>query len=189
VKGHSADTNTESDSKGAISRREALATAARLSIAGTIGHAMVSSGLAAPAPATEQADIAGKAFEATAEGVTAALEGAYRVHRGQRRNHTKGTGALGRFVGAPEGAAYSRSPLFSGEEIEVFARFSLAGGMALEFRLPNGGLHHMTMLNTPMFFAAVPRTFLDRFIALKPDPATDQPDASKVKAFRGHSSR
>ena len=43
--------------------------------------------------------------------------------------------------------------------------------MALEFRLPNGGLQHMTMINTPMFFAAMPRTFLDKMLALKPDPA------------------
>jgi len=41
----------------------------------------------------------------------------------------------------------------------------------------------MTMLNTPMFFAAVPRTLLDWFIALKPDPATGKPDPEKVKAF------
>ena len=134
--------------------------------------------------------------EVTADQVVTALEGAYGVHPGQRRNHTKGTCALGTFVGMPEAVAYSRSALFSGQLVPVVARFSLAGGnptapdadrsprgMALEFRLPNGGLQHMTMINTPMFFAAMPRTFLDKMLALKPDPATGKPDSEALKAF------
>lgn len=132
----------------------------------------------------------------TADQVVTALEGAYGVHRGERRNHTKGTCALGTFVGMPEAGAYSRSALFSGQPVPVVLRFSLAGGdpdapdadrsprgMALEFRLPNGRLQHMTMLNTPMFFAAMPRTFLDKMLALKPDPATGKPNAEALKAF------
>ena len=78
----------------------------------------------------------------------------------------------------------------------VVARFSLAGGnpqasdaersvrgMALEFRLPNGALQHMTMIDTPTFFAALPRTFLDKMLALKPDPATGKPDPAALAAF------
>jgi catalase len=134
--------------------------------------------------------------EVTAREVVTALEGAYGVHPGERRNHTKGTCALGTFVGSTEAAVYSRSTLFSGSSIPVVARFSLAGGnptapdadrsprgMALEFRLPNGSLQHMTMINTPMFFAAMPRTFLDKMLALKPDPATGKPDPEALKAF------
>jgi catalase len=41
----------------------------------------------------------------------------------------------------------------------------------------------MTMLDTPMFFAAMPRTFLDKMLALKPDPATGKPNPEKLKAF------
>src|SRR5882672_613020 len=132
----------------------------------------------------------------TADEVVTALEGAYGVHPGERRNHTKGTCALGSFVGTPEASVYSRSPLFSGQPVPVVARFSLAGGnpeatdaeksprgMALEFRLPNGSLQHMTMINTPMFFAAMPRTFLDKMLALKPDPATGKPNPDALKAF------
>src|ERR1700704_5694530 len=132
----------------------------------------------------------------TASQVVTALEGAYGVHPGERRNHAKGTCALGTFVGMPESAAYSRSALFSGQPAPVVARFSLAGGdprapdadrsprgMALEFRLPNGSLQHMTMINTPMFFAAMPRTFLDKILALKPDPVTGKPDPEALKAF------
>jgi catalase len=134
--------------------------------------------------------------EVTADQVVTALEVAYGVHPGERRNHTKGTCALGTFVGVPKAAAYSRSPLFSGQALQVVARFSLAGGnpnspdaersprgMALEFRLPNGSLQHMTMINTPMFFAAMPRTFLDKMLALAPDPVTGKPDPELIKAF------
>ena len=128
--------------------------------------------------------------------VITALEEAYGVHPGQRRNHTKGTCALGEFAGSAAAATYSRSHMFSGSPVPVVARFSLAGGnpnasdtersprgMALEFRLPDGSLQHMTMLDTPMFFAAMPRTFLDKMLALKPDPTTGKPDPEKVKAF------
>jgi catalase len=132
----------------------------------------------------------------TAPEVVAALEGAYGAHPGQRRNHTKGMCALGKFTGTADGSAYSRSPLFGGASVPVVARFSIAGGnptvpdadrsprgMALEFRLPDGSLQHMTMINTPMFFAAMPRTFLDKMLALKPDPATGKPDPEALKAF------
>jgi catalase len=40
------------------------------------------------------------------------------------------------------------------------------------------------MLNTPMFGAATPQTFLDLMQALKPDPATGKPDPEKMKAFK-----
>jgi catalase len=135
--------------------------------------------------------------EVTADQVVAAIEGTFGVTPGERRNHIKGTCAFGEFVGAPEAAAYSRSALFSGKGVPVVARFSLAGGnpkapdvaksargMALEFRLPNGGIQHMTMLNTPIFGAMQPRTFLDLMIATKPDPATGKPDPEKIKAFK-----
>ena len=114
--------------------------------------------------------------------VNDALEGAYGRHLGKRRNHTKGFGATGYCVGTKEAAQVSRSGLFDGDRIEVIARFSIAGGdpsasdsersprgMGLEFRLKNGALQHMTMLDTPMFFARTPSTFLDKFLALTKD--------------------
>src|SRR5437870_812618 len=134
--------------------------------------------------------------DVTAEEVVAALEAAYGVHPGQRRNHAKGTCALGTFVGMSAAAAYSRSALFSGSPVPVVARFSLAGGnpeasdaersprgMALEFRLLNGDLQHITMINTPTFFAAMPRTFLDKMRALRRDPATGKPNPEALEAF------
>jgi catalase len=179
-------------------RRDVLAAVGGLSLAGAVGSARAAPVLITPDVTFDETKAlkAETGAEATATAVVDALEDAYGAHRGQRRNHTKGIGALGSFVGMPEGAAYSRSALFSGRTIEVVGRFSLAGGdpeasdaeksprgLALEFRLPNGGLHHMTMLHTPMFFAAVPATFLDKFIALAPDPATGKPNPDRFKAF------
>jgi hypothetical protein len=135
--------------------------------------------------------------EVTADQVVSTLEDTFGVTPGQRRNHIKGTCATGEFIGTAEGAGYSRSALLSGEPIPVVASFSLAGGnpkapdtaksprgMALEFRLPDGGRQHMTMLNTPVFGAAHPESFLDMLVATKPDPAIGKPDPEKVKAFK-----
>jgi len=85
---------------------------------------------------------------------------------------------------------------FSGKEIPVVARFSLAGGnpnvadatrnargMALEFRLPGGALQHMTMLNTPVFGAASPATFNAMIVASRPDPTTGKPDPANLRDF------
>src|SRR5260370_4126726 len=154
-----------------------------------MGQAIASSSLVSPAAAAQpNSEIAEKTFEATADNVVNALEGAYGVSRGKRRNHTKGFGALGIFVGAPEAAEYSRSLLFSGQEIEVVARVSLAGGdpeasdtensprmLGLQFRLPGGSLHHITMIHTPMFFAMMPKTFLHKFLSLTPAPPPGMP--------------
>lgn len=137
------------------------------------------------------------AGEVSAPQVVEAIEATFGVTPGERRNHIKGTCAVGEFVGSKEAATYSRSALFSGKPVPVIARFSLSGGnprapdtaksgrgMALEFKLPKGQLHHITMLNTPMFGAANPQTFLDLMLAIRPDPATGKPDPEKIKAFK-----
>ena len=146
--------------------------------------------LAAPACLASENDV-------TADQVVSALEKTFGVHQGERRNHTKGTCAVGEFVGSQDARVYSRSALFSGKPVPVVARFSMPGGnpkvpdtariprgMALEFRLPDGSLQHMTMLNTPVFGAASPQTFLDDIVAKTPDPATGKPDPEKIKAFK-----
>jgi catalase len=135
--------------------------------------------------------------EVTAPQVVEAIEGVFGVTPNERRNHIKGTCAVGEFVGNKEAARYSRSALFSGKPVPVIARFSLSGGnpkapdtaksargMALQFKLPKGQLHQMAMLNTPIFGAAHPQTFLDLMLALRPDPATGKPDPEKMKAFK-----
>ena len=148
--------------------------------------------LALGAPLTGAAEA-----EVSAPEVVGAIEGAFGVNKGERRNHIKGVCALGEFVGTPEAAGYSRSELFSGKPIPVVARFSVTGGnpkvpdtaknvrgMALQFQLRSGTAHQMAMLNTPMFGAATPQTFLDLMRALQSDPATGKPDPEKMKAFK-----
>jgi len=136
----------------------------------------------------------------TGEAVVDALEKVSGVHTGLRRNHTKGLCATGSFTGDETGRALSSSPLFSGQTIPIVARFSVAGpnpaasdaeksprGMAVEFRLPDGSLHHMTMLNVPVFGAASVQTFYDGLLAGLPDATTGKPDSEKLKAFvAGH---
>ena len=134
--------------------------------------------------------------EVTAPQMIEAFEGTFGVHQGQRRNHIKGTCAAGEFVGTSEAAALSRSPLFAGKAIPVVARFSLGGGspdvpdaapaprgMALEFRIPGGGLQHITMIDLPIFGAMSPASFRDALVAAKPDPKTGQADPEKLKAY------
>ena len=134
--------------------------------------------------------------EVTAPQMIDAFEGDFGVHPGQRRNHAKGTCAAGEFVGTTDAAALSRSALFSGKTVPVIARFSLGGGdpevpdaapaprgMALEFRLPDGALQHITMIDAPIFAAKSPASFRDFLLAAKPDPKTGQPDPEKLKAY------
>jgi catalase len=134
--------------------------------------------------------------EVTAPKMIEAFEGTFGAHAGQRRNHIKGTCASGEFVGTSDAAALSRSPLFSGKTIPVVARFSLGGGnpdvpdaapaprgMALELRLPGGGLQHITMIDLPIFGAMSPASFHDAIVAAKPDPKTGKPDPEKLKAY------
>lgn len=136
------------------------------------------------------------AAETTPADVVKTLEESGGVHPGQRRNHIKGTCAVGSFVGTSDAAKYSSSALFSGKEIPVVARFSLAGGnpdtpdaarsprgLALEFSLPQGSIQHITMLNQPIFVTAQPTVFNALLIATKADPKTGQPDPQTVKAF------
>jgi catalase len=160
----------------------------------TLASATVSTAsmLAGAAPATTSA----AAPTVTPQQMIDSFEGTFGVHPGQRRNHIKGTCAAGEFVGTPDAAALSRSPLFTGKTIPVVARFSLGGGdpgvpdaapaprgMALEFRLAGGGLQHITMINVPIFAASSPASFRDAIDASKPDPKTGAPDPEKLKAY------
>lgn len=135
--------------------------------------------------------------QVAADQVVATMEALFGVTPGERRNHTKGTCAAGEFVGRSEAKQVTRSALFSGAPIPVVARFSMPGGnpkvpdtarsprgLALEFRLPDGKLHHMTMLSVPVFGAASPQTFLDDLQSRLPDPATGKPDPQRIAAFR-----
>lgn len=136
------------------------------------------------------------ASEVRPDQVISALEQTFGVHPGERRNHIKGTCAAGTFVGLAAARPYTRSGLFSGEPVPVIARFSLPGGnphvpdtarsprgLALQFSLADGSRQHMTMLNTPVFGASSPQTFLDDIVAKQPTADTRKPDPERIKAF------
>jgi catalase len=150
--------------------------------------------LAAAAASSAQSAAAAPEVEPTQ--LMQSMEAAFGVHPGQRRNHIKGTCAVGEFVGTPAAAKLSRSALFSGKAVPVVGRFSLAGGnpqiedasvsvrgMAMEFRLPGGNLQHITMINSPTFPVERPAEFNALLVALKPDPKTGAPDPAKVNQF------
>ena len=133
----------------------------------------------------------------TADQVVGAIEKLSGVTPGERRNHIIGICVNGNFVGSKAAQAYTRSALFSVASIPVVGRFSLAGGnpkapdsaksprgLALQFALPGSNIHHITMLNVPVFSAATPQTFYDAAMSNMPDPATGKPDPEKQKAFR-----
>jgi len=130
------------------------------------------------------------------ENLVNSLEKISGVHKGLRRNHAKGSCAVGSFVGSKAAAALSASFIFSGKKVPVVARFSVAGpnpgvadashsprGMALQFQLANGDLQQMAMLNAPVFVVATPAAFYDLLQLDVPDPATGQKDPSRAPAF------
>lgn len=133
----------------------------------------------------------------TADQVVSALEKLGGPHPGERVNHIIGLCVSGSFVGAKDVQAYTRSALFSGAEVPVVGRFSLAGGnpmapdatkssrgLALQFKLPGSSLHHFTMLNVPVFGASTPETFYAALLSNMADPATGKPNPDKQKQFR-----
>lgn len=104
--------------------------------------------------------------------VVQTMETNFGVHHGYRRNHAKGFCATGEFKASPKAKTLSRSVLFDGRAHAVVARFSSATGLpaipdttpvphglALQFTLPGGVLHNMSMINAPIFPAATPEAF------------------------------
>ena len=118
------------------------------------------------------------------------------VHKGMRRNHTKGVCVAGSFTGTKEAREYSSSALFSGKEVPVVGRFSVAGpnpgaadasksprGFGLQFKLPKDELQQTAMLNIPIFPVSTVQGFYESLLINLPDPATGKPDPEKGKAF------
>jgi catalase len=118
------------------------------------------------------------------------------VHKGLRRNHARGSCAVGSFVGTAEAKKLSSSTLFSIKDVPVIARFSVAGpnpdqpdgakgprGLALQFKLPKDDLQQTAMINVPIFPVSTPQGFYESLLINLPDPATGKPDPEKGKQF------
>src|SRR5579859_6500674 len=102
--------------------------------------------------------------------------------KGLRRNHSKGSCAVGTFAGTAEAKKYSSSALFSEKSVPVIARFSVAGpnpvdadatrsprGLGLQFKLPKDELQQTAMLNVPIFPVATVQGFYDALLLNVPD--------------------
>jgi catalase len=116
-------------------------------------------------------------------------------HKGIRKGHAKGVCAQGEFVPSEQARTLLASP-FSGAGMPAQLRFSMAGGnprvpdsarsprgLAAQFQLPDGTLHHLAMLSTPVFGAKDPDSFLGLLRAQRPGP-DGKPDAGRIAAYR-----
>lgn len=117
-------------------------------------------------------------------------------HKGIRKGHAKGVCAQGEFVPSEQARTLLASPLFSGAGMPAQLRFSMAGGnprvpdsarsprgLAAQFQLPDGTLHHLAMLSTPVFGAKDPDSFLGLLRAQRPGP-DGKPDAGRIAVYR-----
>ena len=145
--------------------------------------AQVSSGNAAAAPVDPNAFL--NQFEST-----------FGKFEGYRRSGAKGVCAVGEFVGTPDARSLSSSTAFSGRPVPVVVRFSVGGAnpkapdnaksqrnLALQFDLPGGEKWQMGNISAPVFGASSPQQFIGLLASRQPDPATNQVDPVKAKAF------
>lgn len=109
-------------------------------------------------------------------------------HPGTRKAHASGICASGIFTPNSELSALSKSELFTLTGVPATIRFSVGGGnpnaddraqgargMAIQLKLPNGGLHNIVGNSTPVFAAKDPDTFFGLLETLVPgeDGKTD----------------
>jgi catalase len=119
-----------------------------------------------------------------------------RIYPGFRRAHAKGICVSGRFDSNGAGSALSSAALFTQGEVPVIGRFNTGSsvptsndndqifhGLGLRFSLPNGEEWRMALDQTPIFIVSNAADFAALMIASKPDPATNQPDPARMKAF------
>jgi catalase len=148
----------------------------------------------ATAPGTARAQMA--ANEPIAVQLVDGLQGVFGSHAGRRRSGAKGFCAVGHFTAGANGAAYTAaSTLQPNARSAAVVRFSLGGGSpaapdnapsvrGLSFSLngPGGDTHEFVLINTPVFTAATPESFV-RFLRVRaPDPTTRQMNAQAVAA-------
>lgn len=117
-------------------------------------------------------------------------------HKGIRKGHAKGVCAKGEFMPSEQARQHFASPLFLSQAIPAQLRFSMAGGnpmvpdntrsprgLAARLQLPDGSLHNIATLSTPVFGAKNPESFLGLLRAQRPDP-NGKTDAGRVAAYR-----
>jgi len=115
---------------------------------------------------------------------------------GYRRAHGKGICFDGVFHASGAAASISTSRVFSQAQARAIGRFSIGTAdpyapdnstrtvsMAMLITADDGEQWRMKMNNEPLFATHDAKGFLARIAAFAPDPATRQPDPTKVAAF------
>jgi catalase len=126
-----------------------------------------------------------------------AMNKVFGVHPGFRANHAKGVVVEGQFVGTPDAAPLSTSPLFSGQTIPITVRFSDATGvpnipdgdpnanphgMSIKFHLSGGGESDIVINSLRFFPVATGEEFRDLLLAVAASPP-DAPHPTPVEQF------
>lgn len=122
------------------------------------------------------------------------VSGNYPGHRAVQAK--EGGGCIGRFIATQEAAHLSRAAHFQGVPVPATVRFSVGSGnpfvsdtqvddhgMATKFHLPDGATTDIVARVVVAAQASTPEGFLAFFQAVRPDPATGQPDPAGVAAL------
>jgi catalase len=126
-----------------------------------------------------------------------ALNALFGQHPGIRANHAKGIVAIGSFSASPEAATLSRAPHLQGATVPVTVRFSNASGapnipdnspnanprgLAVKFRLPDGGDTDVVINSLTFFPVRTIEEFRDFLIAAKASGPND-PKPTPIERF------
>jgi catalase len=125
-----------------------------------------------------------------------ALEGVFGTLAGQRRSHARGFCAVGEWHATGAGETLSNAASLRRDlRAPVLARFSVGGGnprapenapsvrgLSFGIQLPGGAGHEFVLINTPVFTAQTPESFVRYLRVRAPDPATRQMNAQAVAA-------
>jgi catalase len=157
--------------------RQSVATISLIALSFAVTAIGVSPGASAQEPPVE-------------EQIVDAFQNLFGKHPGQRVNHAKGIVAEGSFKASPEAAGLTRAVHFQPGTVPVTVRFSNATGipnlpdgspnanphgMAIKFRLPDGGDTDIVINSLRFFPVATPAEFRDLLLAV----AASKPDSPK----------
>ena len=114
-------------------------------------------------------------------------------HPGYRGVHASGRYYAGTFKATPEAKQLSRAVHLQGDSVPVTVRHSnspkspwgpaSSPSMAVRFYLPDGTVTDLVALPIPLFFARTPEETYEFLQAVRPDPATGEPDPNRVGPF------
>src|ERR1700684_3144201 len=115
-------------------------------------------------------------------------------HPGYRDVNASGRYYAGTFRATPEAKKLSRALHLQGDPVPVTVRHSnsrsgnpwgpaTTASMAVRFYLPYGTVTDLVSLPIPLFFARTPEETLGFLEAVRPDPATGQPDPNRIGPF------